>query len=173
MPDTGFPWGQVLASVGGVLLLMLSIVQSRLKQVTEQFKANGGSSVRDQLNRIEVGMSANKGRIWALMNNSELAIWESTADGGCVYVNKTGLRWLGRTNSEMTGRGWINSIVREDRARVIEEWHAAVTDQRTFELTYGWLASDDTEFEVHAQSHPLRDSNNNITGWIGICERTP
>jgi hypothetical protein len=41
-------------SIGGVIIgILFWIIDSRLNKVLREFKPNGGTSVRDQLNRIE------------------------------------------------------------------------------------------------------------------------
>ena len=41
-------------SIGGVIVgILFWIIDSRLNKVLREFKPNGGTSVRDQLNRIE------------------------------------------------------------------------------------------------------------------------
>ena len=43
-----------LLSIGGVIVgVLFWIIDSRLNKVLREFKPNGGTSVRDQLNRIE------------------------------------------------------------------------------------------------------------------------
>lgn len=43
-----------LLSIGGVILgALFWIIDSRLAKMQKEFKPNGGSSMRDQLNRIE------------------------------------------------------------------------------------------------------------------------
>ena len=43
-----------LLSIGGVIVgVLFWIIDSRLNKVLKEFKPNGGTSVRDQLNRIE------------------------------------------------------------------------------------------------------------------------
>lgn len=43
-----------LLSIGGVIVgVLFYLIDTRLNKVLKEFKPNGGTSVRDQLNRIE------------------------------------------------------------------------------------------------------------------------
>ena len=43
-----------LLSIGGVIVgVLFYVIDTRLNKVLKEFKPNGGTSVRDQLNRIE------------------------------------------------------------------------------------------------------------------------
>lgn len=43
-----------LLSIGGIIIgVLFYLIDTRLNKVLKEFKPNGGTSVRDQLNRIE------------------------------------------------------------------------------------------------------------------------
>lgn len=43
-----------MLSIGGVIVgVLFYVIDTRLNKVLKEFKPNGGTSVRDQLNRIE------------------------------------------------------------------------------------------------------------------------
>ncbi len=51
-------------TIAGVILgVLLWVIDSRLNKVLAEFKPNGGSSVRDQLNRIEKKVDAVESKV--------------------------------------------------------------------------------------------------------------
>jgi len=134
------PWAEVLAGIGALILLGIRLGYSHLRKLLEhaaakqsqklekiegEFSNNGGSSLRDAVDRIENSVSANTGRIWGMLADARSARWETDAKGDYTYMNRTGLRWTGRPFSDIRGRGWINAVAPEDRDRVVAEWFKA------------------------------------------------
>jgi PAS domain S-box-containing protein len=184
MPN--IPWTEIAAAFGSLILISLRLCYSHLKKqlkshnseavaklekIGSEFSNNGGSSLRDAIDRIEGVTVMNTGRIWAMMADDSSARWEADVKGECIYMNRTGMKWAGRSFAELRGRGWVNVIDPLDRARVVKEWFDAVRDGRSFESHYSWLDINNDPIPVSAVSHPLRDAKGVVTGWIGVCER--
>jgi light-regulated signal transduction histidine kinase (bacteriophytochrome) len=52
-------------------------------------------------------------------------LWLSGKDRSVVFLNKSWLQYTGRPAAEQTGDGWMESIHQEDRAVLIDLYHAA------------------------------------------------
>lgn len=75
---------------------------------------------------------------WQAMNDaSPLGIFRTDAAGDCVYANRRFAELTGLPAAALGGRGWMQAVHGEDRARVETEWTRAVRDNAlTFSSTY-------------------------------------
>lgn len=166
-----FPWTELTAALGAAITAGIATALSKLRKLLNEFKPNGGTSMRDAINRIENVAAANTGRIQALAADTSRAVWEASADGRCTFMNRTGLRWVKRTMSELRGNGWLVTIHPDDLGRIRRMWSDCVKSERAFEASYRLIDSQGEAIPITAHSHPLRDSRGTIVGWLGICER--
>jgi len=116
-----------------------------------QFVPNGGSTIKDALNRIEH-------KLFKLdfMNLSHLdivptPIFLATENGKYTWVNKAYLRMVGMSFDEVLGSGWEKAINPIDRQRVKEEWYVACQEQRPFHCTYKMIAGNKPIF-IHCDA---------------------
>lgn len=176
--------GQVSAAVIAVATIWKYIVHPTVLAVTrvahmydqvqnlaKQFQRNGGTSVRDSLDRIESIARHQEERMRVMLGMVPFAITETDAAGGLVYANRTYLRWTGREDEELRGEGWVNALDPRDRERVMREWRAAVASQRSFESRFRLLDADGKPFIVYARAIPLRTLSGTVSGYIAIIAR--
>ncbi len=76
--------------------------------------------------RVDDALDAAEARFRAMCDASPLGIFLARRNGDGVYLNPAGQRIIGLTSEEMAGRGWINALHPEDRARVVAQWDSAV-----------------------------------------------
>jgi PAS domain S-box-containing protein len=81
--------------------------------------------------RGESALHASEDRFRAMCDASPLGIFLAGKNGEGVYLNPAGQRICGLTSDEMRGRGWMNALHPEDRARVIAGWGSAVESRRS------------------------------------------
>ena len=136
--------------------------------IIDQMKPNGGSTIKDSLNRLEneLHMVSQRQKIFVL--DSPLAVFETDVNGEFIYANRTYCRWVGKSMEEILGRGWINSLHESTRTAVVEEWMHAIQDKREFSLEYNLKDEDGKPFMVHCTASPMYDRNKNISGWSGV-----
>ena len=76
--------------------------------------------------RVDDALHAAEARFRAMCDASPLGIFLAAQNGDGIYLNPAGERIIGLTSKEMAGRGWINALHPEDRARVVAQWDTAV-----------------------------------------------
>ncbi len=143
--------------------------------VIGEFRANGGSSLRDSVNRIENGLEAVRidatrmdARQWALVASLRDPIFETDGNGNCVRANWAYLNLTGRQLTEVLGCGWEVIIAPEDRAKVFSEWEASIKKARSYEGEYDIISVDKTRYRVVCIARPFVDpKTNSILGYIG------
>ena len=109
---------------------------------------------------------------WQAMSDaSPLGIFRAGADGGYVYANPRYERLSGITAANAAGEGWLAAVHPEDRARVRNDWQAAVRGQQAAGTTYTYrfLHPDGTVIWVTAAAAVIREDDG-IKGYVGNVE---
>src|SRR5210317_1643988 len=86
----------------------LHTLEDKINSILIEYKPNGGSSLKDQLIRIEDSLELQNERLRAMMVDSEQLCFEADKTGRVIWANRTVLRTVGRTPMEILGNGWIN-----------------------------------------------------------------
>lgn len=173
----------VAAAVAGVyryvllpiirLTRKISTMYDKVEVLVAQFERNGGSSVRDALDRIEASMVVQDSRQKILLGLAPFAVVETDGEGHVVFVNRTYRMWTGLSDYEVLGEGWINAVDPPDRVRVKRDWADAVGEGRVYEGRFKMLDGRGGRYDVFARAYPMIDPSNGHTipapgGWLAI-----
>lgn len=149
----------------------LAKVLANLEDIKQQLKPNGGSSLRDAIDRIETRIILAEQRAKFICMDGPIAVFETDGAGNFIHTNRTLTRWTGRAPDDFLGAGWVNAVIKTDRSRVFTEWHSAVTQKREFDETFCIAPVTGASFEVNCSAFPMVDAKEGVTGWIGIISR--
>lgn len=149
----------------------ISKILNSIEGIKLQLEPNGGGSMRDAIDRIEARIITHEQRQRLVLMDSPIAIFETDANGGCVYVNRTYSRWTGRSLEDLQGMGWINVISLENRDEVMKEWNKALKQIREFSMAYNMVTINGESIRIQCNAFPMFDSKKNLTGWLGIVIR--
>ena len=135
--------------------------------IAAEFKANGGGSMKDALNRIETRqlIESQEGR--ALTNDTIFGIWRADEKGRFTSVNRTYERMVGMSKTDLTGWNWLNVVHCEDRHSVLQDWEQAIQHEREWYREYRVTRPDGTEIQVISVGHPLFGGDSKLRGYIG------
>lgn len=147
------------------------LVTKQLSDIVKEIHPNGGTSMRDALNRIECTQLMAEQRHKALISDLEYGTWETNSEGDVVWVNRTLCRITGRTPPEILGHGWVNMIATEDRERVHKEWDESIKDKREFEMEYKYATPDGGRVRVLARTVKMISASGKILGFIGLVKK--
>lgn len=124
----------------------------------------------DTVRRIERRLAYQESLARAQMNDLEHALVETNSQGRLTNMNRTYLRWTGRSPDELIGEGWKNVIHPDDLPNVARSWEAAVQGERDVELTFRLveLGAPGARISSHpVRAHCYRISNDRETlGWL-------
>jgi PAS domain S-box-containing protein len=152
----------------------VSELDEKLGKVLKEVLPNGGTSLRDSVNRTETAITVliNTTRAqWDAMGM--FAIFEANAEGEYKYINNEFQRWVNHTEGEMLGYGWINSVALQDRDRVRAEWESCVEDVRMFFMEFRLRRADGQEFAVACTASPVTEyAGGPVLKWVGVVRRT-
>lgn len=140
---------------------------SKIKLISEEFRPNGGSTLRDAINRIEEKVTLTEQKTVAIIKSLPLGTWVSDSKGKCVDLNKSFCNITGRTESELKGDNWINWIVQTERDDVFEEWNKCVNNVLNFDMIYRFTLPNQKVQKVHAIAYQLRNEKGALIGFLG------
>lgn len=137
------------------------------KQTKKEFKPNGGSSIRDSLNRLETSVASSRQTSLTLASALGVAYFQTDAEGKYKYVSREWQRMAGMFAEDAMGNGWINGIARDDRMRVASEWRESVSHHRAFRVT----CHMNSGARVNVTANPIKSPTGALDGYVGFCER--
>lgn len=168
--------GAISAAVGAVykfiyrpLMLLVKRVSEFIDQVnyiTKELKPNGGSSLKDTINRICQIVEKLDQRQRSLCQFDPSAIFELDRTGGCLWANNSFLDLTGRHTEDITGMGWLNVVAEEDRGRVSREWQQCVRHNRDFATQFNVRTPDRTIIPVDIRALHMVTSDSDLMGYM-------
>ena len=82
------------------------------------------------------GEDGSPARQLALLELAPVGLFETDADGNCLFVNRRWCELAGMTPEQARGAGWVDALHPEDRDRVRREWYEAASNGREFASEY-------------------------------------
>ncbi len=160
------------------LNLQITQMSKDITFIVAELKLNGGTSVKDAINRnevtllrIEANLSLANERQRARMLDTPEMIFETDVNGNYVWVNRTYTRTVQRAMPELLGKGWVNGIEADQREGVVDEWYKSVEEDREFEMNFSFQTPNGIVIPVTCQSYRMRDQRTGeIIGYLGHCE---
>jgi PAS domain S-box-containing protein len=161
-------WGKVGSMFGlGEIKTDIGCLAQKLDFIVAELHPNGGASIRDSLNRIELRQVLQEQRQRAILSDMSIGVFETNVAGHCVWANRKYLRITGRTFEEVEGTGWINILAHGDRDRIIKSWDASIKEEREFEEVCDIVSPDGGVTHCRVQSYKMSDENDTI-GYLGM-----
>ena len=161
------PWNGVLSGLATLMAMLLALGNSKLKKILEQTKTNGGSTLKDQLNRVEDSLHNLTLWVEASQHLSQKALFKTDPKGKFLWVNLAFTRMVGMGSEELKDNGWMNTIHSDDFERVRSEWHNSIKEDRKFESFFRIRNTYNKEtIQVKATAFPITAKDNTI-GFLG------
>jgi len=118
--------------------------------------------------RAEAELQASESRFETLCEQAPLGIYETDAEGQCVYTNRKWSVMSGLSASESLGHGWKKALHPDDRERVFEGWQAHA--QRGTAWEYRLLNPQGETRWIRAVGGPIYSAHGTLTGYVGTLE---
>lgn len=170
------PWTEIATVFGGILLFYLKALHSSLKTVKHQVTKNGGSSLSDGIERIEVKVNELLSTNEVLQQISNKPLFKTDVNGGCSWINVAYSEVTGKSIEDLKGVGWLSVVLPEDRAALVESWAEAVKDGRRFDHTFSIINKDQGQkIKIRCKAYPII-LKGSIAGYLGgwiILEKHP
>ena len=109
-------------------------------------------------------------RFETLSATSPIGIFETDAEGSCLYTNAAWQTIAGLSLADTLGDGWSRAILKEDRPTVFAGWKQSADADSYFSLEFRMQRPDGTIRWVHTRSRPLTNKAGQVTGHVGTTE---
>ena len=146
-------------------------LDEKLAPVLKELRPNGGSSLADQVQVVITKLEHHSGRVRAFNRDAHEGMFESSPTGECVWVNRTYCRITERTESEVLGWGWLNTLHPEDEEAVREHWNDCVKEGRDYSRTQRFITPSGETILASVRAQPIRDSKGNLLGLMGFLRK--
>ncbi|RZI42630.1 PAS domain S-box protein [Herbaspirillum sp. HC18] len=118
--------------------------------------------------RQEAALRESEERFRQMADAIPQIVWSARPDGYIDYANR---KWQELTKNHGQPEGddsWLPFLHPEDRRRCTEQWHAALSTPRIFEIEYRLLFPDWDAYRWHlVRAAPVLDDAGNIVRWYG------
>lgn len=142
----------------------------KIDAIHEQMFTNGGKTMRDAVNRIENRLTLLEKQQSIYIMDTPHGVFNTSPDGKFTYVNRTLCRMTGKSENELTGAGWMNSVSEGDRDRIHKSWEYALSNEIELVTTFYMVDVDGSEFKVKCTANPMRSADGKIIGYLGIID---
>jgi len=139
----------------------------KIDKIFEEMRPNGGTSIKDKIDRIDHGLTFVGERLRAYLADADEAHFETDADGNCTRVNRTYTRLVERETSEILGHGWHNCVYQKDREHVTSAWYDAVDDDRELSLNFRFETPSGKIIPVKGVSYKMTNDEGVVIGYLG------
>jgi PAS domain S-box-containing protein len=112
-------------------------------------------------------LAESEARFRELAAAAPVGIFQTDAEGRCLYVNDRWSEIASMSSTEASGAGWLRALHPGDRARVRQAWRDAVAGRQPFELRYRFLRPDGSETWVMGNAVASHDAGGTVNGHIG------
>lgn len=143
---------------GGIWLLGLTLLVGGNRLYRQQ---------QSTLKTTEGALATSQVRFAALTQASPTGVFQTTADGSCIFVNDQWCVLAGITPEQARGTGWTQVLHPDDRTTVIEAWQRSVREQRPFRQEFRFMRPDGRSTWVYGQSSVMQDKNRGVIGYVG------
>jgi PAS domain S-box-containing protein len=117
--------------------------------------------------RTEQALRASELRFKTLAAGAPVGIFETDAEGNCLFVNRRWCEMAGMTPEEAAGRGWSGALHPEDRDRIFREWYASAAGGGEFTAEYRFRTPGGRVTWLSGSAVALRDGSGVVVGYIG------
>jgi len=102
-----------------------------------------------------------------ISNTSPAALWMTDKDRKNVFVSDTWLKWTGSSFNEQVDRGWLSSVVEEDREKLIALFFECFAERKKFIAEFRLPRNDGSVRWCLTEGKPYLDINGSFAGYAG------
>ena len=115
----------------------------------------------------ELSLMKSEQRFRTLVESSPMGIYETDAEGNCIYVNEKWQELAGLNLEAATGDGWIQALHEDDRKSVLEMWKEHAQSEKPWDMEYRFCTPEGKINWLLGRAVVLRDENNKVVGYLG------
>lgn len=146
-------------------------LDDKLEPVLKELRPNGGTSLADQVQNVLTKLEHHSGRVRAFNWDTFEGMFEADKTGSYIWVNRTYCRIMERTESEVLGWGWLNTLHPDEADDAHEMWLACVAEARECMRVMRYITPDGEEILCNVRARPIKDSKGNLLSYMGFVRR--
>ena len=165
----------LLFLVVGGLISWLGEMILRANRRLEKY-ARGIANQRDiseqraaELDRLNESLRQSEGRYRSLVVATAQIVWTTNPEGEVVEDMPMWRALTGKSEEELRGWGWVDSLHPEDRERTRAVWSEAVRARSVYETEYRIRKSDGEYRHFAARGAPVLQADGSVREWVGTC----
>jgi PAS domain S-box-containing protein len=147
-----------LLTIGGILLELVLVIGIILKLNQET----------QNLKKSQQEVTQNEQRYRSLVTATAHVVWLADASGHLQNMTPGWSFITGQSEQESQGTGWLAAIHPDDRARVHEQWQAAIAKQEFYEVEYQLQVINDNYRDFCMRGVPVLEGGV-VHEWVGTC----
>ncbi|WP_088242388.1 PAS domain S-box protein [Calothrix rhizosoleniae] len=120
--------------------------------------------------RAEEALRQSEERFRSLSASAPIGIYQTDADGICIYTNELWQEISGLTLEESLGRAWVKCIHPEDQEMVTNIWNQFIHGGGEFSLEFRFLTSQGDVRWVFGRATAMKSQGGKIIGYVGVNE---
>ncbi len=142
----------------------VSTLAETVQKLVLELKPNGGSSLRDAINRNEKDVKQVK-----FVNQThfdyliQVPMFSTDGNGQYVWVNRACCEFYDKHPADLMGTAWEVYIEQTERITVREEWIRAVAEERAFDMIYHITSENGSLRRVRCRAYGSK-----ATGYMGF-----
>lgn len=134
-----------------------------MRKIMAQLKPNGGSSLRDAVDRIDKNLLLLQAQFRGKLDLEGAGYFITDAEGKCVWVSQVWSSLTGTSLQQAMGDGWVRGIHDDDRATVFDQWRMSTAADLPFAMSYKTALG----IRVDGRSIKLPDASGSTQGYLG------
>ena len=138
--------------------------------VTPQVSASGPADAKRILEReaaLEQALRESEERYRALALATDQIVWRCDAAGNNVWSSDSWQRISGWKSEEAKGRGWLEFVHPDDRARAAQSWQESLKAGREYHSEFRMRLRDASCRYFDVRGVPVRNPDGTVREWIG------
>jgi rsbT co-antagonist protein RsbR len=108
-------------------------------------------------------------RVRALLTGAVQLIWVCDAAGEVHEDSPTWRAFTGQSWDEYRGRGWLDALHPDDRARGLAAWSVSVAKKERHHIEHRVRRRDGVYRLLEVQAAPVLDASGAVREWVGAC----
>jgi PAS domain S-box-containing protein len=117
--------------------------------------------------KLEQALRESEERYRALAMATAQAVWRADAAGNNVWISDSWQGLMGAAGDAARGKGWLEFVHPDDRARVAQFWQECVRAGKEYHAEYRMRVRDGGYRIFEARGVPLLNPNGTVREWIG------
>jgi len=122
-----------------------------------------------ELDRLNESLRQSEVRYRSLAIATAQIVWTTNPEGEVAEDMPMWRTFTGKSEEELRGWGWVDSLHPEDRERTRAVWSVAVRARSVYETEYRIRKSDGEYRHFAVRGAPVLQADGSVREWVGTC----